>query len=198
MEESDYSLRVERLISQMLIQPSLQYCTIHTARPLEFSQMQSSSHVEHLEINCCSFQGLYTLFEFTPSLRHLNAAIVMANRTEKEEIFTPPLLTSLKLTLSVPCFDELTTLLKKCLKLQKLSINTHSIIETAIVTSSWFKLITQHLPLLTKFKRESNVALENIATHIESFHWPNGWYLEEKSVPNGTNYARMTLINTRY
>jgi hypothetical protein len=102
------------------------------------------------------------------------------------------------LILSVPAFDDLTIFLEKFPKLQKLHIITYSVIEPSTYTSSWFTLVTEHLPALIKFKREGNVALENIEEYMESFHWPNGWQLTEKSVPNGTNYSRITIINIRY
>jgi len=198
VESNDYSLRLERLISKILLHPSLRHCIIHTARSIDFSQIESSSPVEYLDIDCCSFQSLYTLFEFTPSLRHLTASITIPSESRIQKISIPPLLNSIKLYLSICAFDDLTIFLKRFPKLQKLNIITYSVIESSTFTSSWFKLITEYLPALIKFKRESNVALENIEEYMESFRWPNGWQLEEKSVPNGANYSRITIINIRY
>jgi hypothetical protein len=154
--------------------------------------------VIYLDIDSCSFQSLYTLFQFTPNLRQLTARIAVTDQLNNEQILTFPLLNSLTIILSIPAFDDLTILLEKFPKLQKLHVVTHSVIEPLTYTSSWFKFITEHLSALTKFKREANVALENIATYIESFHWPNGWKLEETRDPNGLNYSRVTVINTRY
>jgi hypothetical protein len=189
---------LERLIAQILGHKLLQHCIIHTARPVNFTQIESPSSVEYLDIDYCSFQSLYTLFEFTPSLRHLTAAIAVHSESKIDKISLAPLLNSVQLTFSIGAFDDLTLFLKRCPKLRKLNVITHSIIEPLTYTLSWFQLITEYLPALIKFKRESNVVLENIAEYIEAFHWPNGWKLEEKNVPNGKNYARITIINTRY
>ncbi|CAF4753212.1 unnamed protein product, partial [Rotaria sp. Silwood2] len=197
IEQINYCQRFESLISKILIHPSLQYCTIHTARCLEFSQLQSSSSIEYLDIDYCSFQSLYTLMKFTPCLRHLTATIAIISEIKSEQISIPSLLNSLKLKLCIPLFDELTDFLEKFSKLQKLNIITYSINEPIKSTSSWFTLITEYLPALTQFKRESNGAIENIASYIELFHWPNGWQLKEKRTPNGSNYSRITSLNTR-
>ncbi|CAF4566373.1 unnamed protein product [Rotaria sp. Silwood1] len=198
IEQNDYSHRLESLISKILLRPSLRHCIIRTPQCLEFSQLQSSSFVEYLKIDYCSFQSLYTLFEFTPYLRHLTATIAIISEVKKQQISIPPVLTSIKLELCMPLYDELTNFLEKFSKLQKLNIITYSIIEPLKYTSSWFKLITEYLPALTQFKRKSNVALENIASYIEPFHWPNGWELKEYRTPNGSNYSRITIVNTRY
>jgi len=198
IEQNDYCLRVEQLIAKILVHPSLRHCIIHTARSLDFSQIQSPSPVEYLDIDYCSFQSLYTLFEYTPHLRHLIATIALTSESETKQISTFPLLNSLKLNLSIPDFDHLPIFFEKFPKLQKLHIVTYSVIEPLTFSSSWFKLIAENLPGLIKFKRESNVPLENIDEYIESFHWSNGWKLKEKSVPNGSIYSRMTVINTRY
>jgi hypothetical protein len=198
VESNDYASRLEHLMSKILLHPSLRHCIIHTARPVDFIQIQSSSSVEYLDINCCSFQSLNTLFEFTPSLRHLTATIAIPSELRIQKISIPPLLNSVKFILSIPAFDDLTIFFKRFPKLQKLNIITRSVIEPLTYTSSWFDLITEHLPALTKFKRESNVALENIEEYMKSFHWPNGWQLKEKSIPNGTNYSRISILNIRY
>jgi hypothetical protein len=133
-----------------------------------------------------------------PSLRDLTATIAAPSESKIPINSTSLLLNSLKLNLSIPAFDDLTNFLKQFSKLQKLTITTYSVIEPLTYTSSWFALITEHLPALMKFKREGNVALENIEGYMEAFQWPNGWQLEEKRVPNGSNYSRITIINTRY
>ncbi|CAF1285762.1 unnamed protein product [Rotaria sordida] len=198
IEQNNYSQRFECLISKILIHPSLRHCIFRTAQSVEFSQLQSLSFVEYLNINYCNFQSLYTLFKFTPYLRHLTATIATINELKTEQISIPSSINSLKLILCISLYDELTNFLKKFSKLQKLNIITYSIIEPLIFTSSWFKLITEYLPSLTQFRRESNVALENIASYVEPFHWPNGWQFNEKRIANGSNYSRVIIINTRF
>ncbi|CAF3630109.1 unnamed protein product [Adineta steineri] len=198
IEQNEYCLRLERLIAQILIHPSLRHVILQTARSLDFSQLQLPSPVEYLDIDYCSFQSLYTLFQFTPSLRHLTATIAIYGESNTQQTPIFPVLNSLKLNLSIPAFDHLLSFLEKFPKLQKLHIVTYSVIEPLTFTSSWIKLITEHLPVLYKFKRESNVPLENIEEYIKLFHWLNGWRSIDKSVPNGSNYSRMTVINIRY
>lgn len=155
--------------------------------------------MEYLDINCCSFQNLNTLFEFTPSLKHLTAAILLYSESKIEKVTQAPLLNSLKLTLSIPIWEDLTIFLKRFPKLQKLHIITHSLIEPLTYTSTWSQLVTDHLPGLIKFKRESSVALENIEEYMEHFRWPNGWEFKEKSVPQkDSNFSRITILNIRY
>ncbi len=165
---------------------------------MDFTLIESPSPVEYLDIDCCSFQSLYTLFEFTPALQHLTATIAVHNESKIHKISLAPLLNSVQLNLSIPAFDDLTLFFKRFPKLRKLNVITWSVIEPMSYTASWFQLITEYLPALIKFKRESNVILENIAQYMEAFHWPNGWKLEEKNSPNGKNYSRITIINTRY
>lgn len=165
---------------------------------MDFTQIESSSPVEYLDIDCCSFQSLYTLFEFTPALQHLTATISVYDESKIQKVSFAPLLNSVQLKLSIPAFDDLTLFLKRSPKLRKLSVITYSVIEPSTYTLSWFQLITEHLPALIKFKREGNVLLENIEEYMQAFHWPNGWRFEEKNTPNGKNYARITITNIRY
>ncbi|UJR08536.1 hypothetical protein I4U23_012799 [Adineta vaga] len=198
IEQNDYCLRMEKLIGLILIHPSLRHCTLQVARPPDFSQIQSPSSLEYFDITYCSFQSLYTLFEFTPHLRHLTATILIHSEINPEQNSIFPLLTSLKLTLSIPAYDQLKNFLEKCSRLQTFHLVTYAEIEPLTVTETWHKFITEHLSVLTKFKRESSVKQENIAEYIQLYHWPNGWKSKEKCVPHGSNYSRMTLVNVRY
>ena len=198
VEQVNYSSRTECLLATILTHPPLRYCTIEAARSITFSQLESPSSIEYLDINYCNFQSLYTLFEYTPSLRHLTAAIGIYNESKLHKITIPPLLNSIKLILSVHAFDELTLFLQRLPKLQKLNIITRSVIEPLTFTTTWSQLITERLPVLMKFKREGNVPLENIEEYMQTFHWPNGWKFEEKNTQNGANYSRITITNTRY
>jgi hypothetical protein len=199
IEQNDYCQRLEQVISQILNHPTLQHCILHTARPVTFSKIESPSSVIYLELNSCSLQSLYTLFEFTPNLRHLTARITIYEQLNTEKIPKFPKLNSLTLALSFPVFDDLNSFLQNFPKLQKLTVITYSgVIEPLTFTATWFKFITEHLSALTKFKREGNVALENTEEYVELFHWPNGWKLEEMREKNGENYYKITVINTRY
>ncbi|CAF3318592.1 unnamed protein product [Rotaria socialis] len=198
IEQNNYCSRFECLISKILVHSSLQYVTIHSARPLEFTLLQLPSSIVYLKIDYCSLQSLYRLFEFTPCLRHLTATIVIENESNNQQLSIPSSLTSLTLIGNIPIFDDLIDFLRNFSNLQQLNIVSFSIIEPLTDTSFWFEFIAEYLPSLTKFKRESNVAAANIAAYIESFHWPNRWQLRETSVPNGSNCSRITIVNTRY
>ena len=198
VEQTDYNLRLERLLAQILLQSSLRHCIIQAARSLNFTELQSSSSVEYLAIDYCSFQSLYTLFEFTPVLRHLTANIAVHSESKIHKISLPILLNSVKLNFSILAFTDLTLFLKRLSKLRKVHLITQSIIEPLTDASLWFPFITEYLPALIKFKRESNVRLENSEEYIQAFRWPNSWHLEEKCVANGKNYSRITITNTRY
>ena len=198
VEQEDYHVRLERVIAQILGHASLRHCILRTARPVDFTQVESPSSVEYLKIDCCSFQSLYTLFEFTPALQHLTATIIVYDESKIQKISFAPLLNSVQLELVIPAFDDLTLFLKRSPKLRKLNVITHSVVEPLTYTSSWSQLITEHLPALIKFKREGNVVVENIEEYMQAFHWPNGWRFEEKNSPNGKNFARITITNTRY
>lgn len=198
VEQDDYANRLERIIARIFIHPSLRHCILHLARTVNFTELQSKSSIEYLLINYCSFQSLYTLFEFTPVLQHLTATIAMQSDSKIHKVSLPTQLNSVKLNLSIPAWTELQLFLKRLPKLRKVHLTTESIIEPLTSVSTWFTFITDSLPALIKFQRQSNVRLENIEEYLQAFRWPNGWHFDEKNSPNGKNYSRITVINTRY
>lgn len=198
VEQDDYTARLERLIARILIHPSLRHCTLHTAQTINFTELQSSSSLEYLLIDYCSFQSLYTLFEFTPGLRHLTVTIAILSESKIQKISLPPQLNSVKIYLSIPAWNDLQLFFKRLPKLRKVHLITQSIIEPLTSVSTWSSFINQSLPALIQFQRESNVLLEHIEEYIQAFRWPNGWHTKEKTLPNGKNYSRVHIINTRY
>lgn len=198
VEQNDYASRLEGLVARILVQPSLRHVILHLARTINFTELQSSSSIEYFQINYCSFQSLYTLFEFTPVLRHLTATIAIQSDSNIYKISLPAQLNSVKLNLSIPAWTDVQLFFKRLPKLRKVHLNTESIIEPLTSVSTWFSFITDSLPALIKFQRQSNVRLEHIEEYLQAFRWPNGWHLQEKNSPNGKNYSRITVINTRY
>ena len=198
IEQNDGRLRFERLLPRILTHSPLRTCTIHASQPLEFSQMQSPSPVEYLDIDYCSFQSITTLFEFTPCLRHLRVTIVETPLPKEEKLSTfrqaPPLLISLKLNLNIQSSDALTDFLKLFSKLEKLSIVSYLYIERSI-DNSWFPFINEHLPELNSFQWESPVLLQKNGTaQHQSFNCPKSWNLQEKTVPINDYYSRMKVL----
>ncbi|CAF0822044.1 unnamed protein product [Adineta ricciae] len=198
IEQNDYCRRMEQILARILTHPSLRYFTLNIARSPDFSELNSLSSLEYFEIDYCRFQSLYKLLEFSPNLRHLSARIGIHNDINVELNPTVSMLTSLKLTLSIPAYDQMTTFLKKFPKLQKLHVLTYSLIEPLTFTETWHSFITDHLPVLTRFKRECKVTLDSIGQFVEFFHWPNGWISKDKIVFEGSNYSKITIVNVRY
>lgn len=194
----DFSERFELVIANILIHPSLRHCSIDSTKVLDFTKLKSTSFVQNLTVNFCSYQALSTLLQFTPFLRHLTAEIGAFNELKSQSKSIPVSLTSLTLKLGVSNYDDLMSFLQNFSKLHKLNIITFSVTEPLTVTSSWFKFINEYLPSLTLFRRESNIVLGDVNTYLESFHWPNGWKLQVKSAPKGTAFSRITIVNTRY
>lgn len=198
VEQENYTNRFERLIARILVHPSLRHCTLHTAQTINFTELQSSSSIEYLLIDYCSFQSLYTLFEFTPLLRHLTVTIAMASESKIQKISLPAQLNSVKIYFSISSWNDLQLFFKRLPKLRRVHLITQSIIEPLTSVSTWSSFINESLPALTQFQRESNVLLEHIEEYLQAFRWPNGWHMKEKSTGNGKNYSRVHIINTRY
>jgi hypothetical protein len=126
---------------------------------------------------------------------------MMACPSGELETATPctihPLLNSIKLKLINQSSDILPDFLERFPNLRKLQIIACSVIDNSMNGLSWFAFITKHLPNLTKFKLESSVALWNIDDHLQSFAWPNGRFLQEKTVLKESNYCYIKVVVTK-
>ena len=127
--------------------------------------MSSTLEVLAIKNMRCNLRELFSLFEHTPRLRHLDISINETINDHRDFAFSLPLITTLKLTYE-GSFSALRELLKNVPNVCHCAMRTKNIV---VKGKSWAKIISHHLPKLKIFHLRMEFDQVDLGSTLEKF-----------------------------